>query len=163
MVFVLRNSRFKNCSGGEGMTTRIFTIILFSLLLLKCTNRKLTKKEKALSNNCRGTWRYLNLKDTLSGEVLYHAKASFHCGLIATASETIVRTNLNDTLRILWLCNVNQDFKKSQRVGIYPAQTPSFSVAPPIITSRWECSVRNTYFGTIELLFEQRGFQMLTN
>lgn len=163
MVFVLRNSRFKNCSGGEGMRIRIFTIILCSFLLLQCTNRKLTKKETAVANNCRVTWQYLKLKDTLRGEVLYHAKASFHCGVIATASETIVRTNLNDTVRILWLCNVNQDFKKSERVRIYPAQMPSFSVAPPVIASQFECVVRNTYFGALELLFDLTGLPVRRN
>ena len=112
MVFVLWNGGFKDCSGGERMMIRLTTIFLFSFVFVNCTNRKLTKKEIEAANQCRTTWQYLNLKDTITGEVLYHAKASFGCGVLASASSTIIKTALNDTMRILWLCNEEMNFSK---------------------------------------------------
>lgn len=157
MVLVLWNGGFKNCGGGERMMIRQFTILLFSILFVSCTTRKLTKKEIAAANKCRDNWQYLNLQDTISGEVLFHAKAIFTCGIIATASSTIIKTSSNDTIRILWLCNTDITFKKSQLVKVFPAQKPSFAVSPPVQTNQFDCTIKNTYFGTIELLSSTNG------
>jgi hypothetical protein len=157
MVLVLWNSGFKNCGSGERMMIRLFTILLFSILVVSCTTRKLTKKETAIVSKCRDDWEYLNLQDTISGEVLYHEKASFLCGILATASSTIIKTTLNDTIRVLWLCNRDINFRKSEIVKIFPAQKPSFAVSPPVQTNPFDCTIKNTYFGTIELLSSTNG------
>lgn len=132
------------------MMIRLFTILLVSFVFVNCTNRKLTKKEKEPANQCRTTWQYLNLKDTITGEVLYHAKASFGCGVLASASSTIIKTALNDTMRILWLCNEEMNFSKFEIVKITPAKRPSFDVIPPVQPTQFDCAVKNTYFGIIE-------------
>lgn len=131
---------------------RLTTILLFSFVFVNCTNRKLTKKEIEAANQCRTTWQYLNLKDTITGEVLYHAKASFGCGVLASASSTIIKTALNDTMRILWLCNEEMNFSKFEIVKIIPAQRPSFGVIPPVRPTQFDCIVKNTYFGFIRSL-----------
>lgn len=139
------------------MIIRLFTILLFSFVLVNCTNRKLTKKEAATANKCRDGWQYLNLKETINGEVLYHAKAPFSCGIFATASSTIIKTASDDTIRILWLCNTDITFKKSQLVKVLPAQKPSFAVSPPVQTNQFDCTIKNTYFGTIDILSSTNG------
>lgn len=132
------------------MMIRLFTILILSFMFINCTNRKLTKKEIATVNKCRASWQYLNLQDTIRGEVLYHTKASFLCGIFATASSTIIKTTLNDTIRVLWLCNTDINFRTAEFVKISPRQKPSFSVSPPFSANKFDCAVKNTYYGFIE-------------
>lgn len=132
------------------MMIRLFTILLFSILVVSCTNRKLTKKEIAAANKCRDNWQYINLQDTVSGEVLYHAKASFGCGVLTSASLTIIKTTEKDTIRILWRCNTEIDFKVNQRVKIIPEQQTAHPVMLPLTTSQFDCIIYRTYYGNIK-------------
>lgn len=129
--------------------TRLFAIFILSFLFISCTTKKLTKKEIAASNVCKPNWKYFSLQDTIIGEVIYHAPASFGCGVLATASSTIIKTALNDTMRILWLCNEQMNFIKFQIVKIIPANRPSFNVIPPVRPNQFDCTVQNTYFGFV--------------
>lgn len=132
--------------------TRLLTILLICFFCFSCINRKAFKRKYAEANTCRNDWQYKNAVDTLHGTVLYHTNASFHCGVLASASQTIIRTNNNDTIRILWLCNTNKTFNTHEKVTIYFSQRPSFSVSPPVQTNQFDCIIRNTYFGTITSL-----------
>ena len=64
-------------------------------------------------------WKYLRLKKTILVTILDHKPADVACGVLLTASETIVLTQKGDTIRILDLCNLNT-YKKGQTVKIEP-------------------------------------------
>jgi hypothetical protein len=128
---------------------RTITLISISILLLSSFN-KTRNTESSFSNpDCETNWDYFSLADTVKGSVLFHAKAPFLCGGFATASLTIIKTNKYDTIRVLWLCNSNVDFKKLDIVNVYPAKKPDFAVVLPIKKSKYDCSIKNTCYGTI--------------
>ncbi|MEQ1798449.1 MAG: hypothetical protein ABL872_10890 [Lacibacter sp.] len=130
--------------------TRIITLLIISILILSSFNKTRNSKSVIDSTECETSWNYFSLSDTVKGSVLFHEKAPFLCGGLATASLTIIKTDKNDTIRVLWLCNSNVDFKKSDIVKIHPAKKPDFAVVLPIKKSKYDCSIKNTCYGTIE-------------
>jgi len=128
---------------------RTITLIIISILILSAFNKTRNNKPVIASTECETSWIYFSLTDTVKGSVLFHEKAPFLCGGFATASLTIIKTNKNDTIRVLWLCNSNVDFKKSEIVKVYPAEKPDFSVVLPIKKGKYDCSIKKTCYGTI--------------
>jgi hypothetical protein len=129
---------------------RLIIITVLGFLCFNCIGQSANTRIASTEVNCRDNWQYTDLKNTLTGDVLYHSKAFAHCGVLATASLTIIKTQLNDTIRILWLCNTDKDFKKFETVRIFPAKRPAFSVTPPFQTNQFDCTIKKTYFGFIK-------------
>ena len=129
---------------------RTITLISISILLLSSFNKTRNNKLAFANTDCEANWNYFSLTDTLKGRVLFHAKPPFTCGILTTASLTVIKTDKKDTIRVLWLCNNNVDFKKSDIVKIYPAKKPDFGVLFPNKKSKYDCSIKNTCYGTIE-------------
>jgi len=129
------------------MTRLLFSIIL-TISLFQCMGQNTNARLVTSGNKCTGSWQYFSLQDTTYGEVLFHAKADALCGAIATASLTVIKTNLGDTIRVLEMCNVGKDFKKLSRVKIAPFQQPAFGVMLPH-DKNYDCLVSKTCYGFI--------------
>lgn len=82
-------------------------------------------------NECsyRNKWQYFKLQDTLTVKVIDHLPAPAFCGILATASITIVETLRGDTYRIIDMCNVSDKYKKGQTIKVAPADKPPFGLA----------------------------------
>jgi len=132
--------------------TRLIFLTILSFISLFCAGQKTNSVEVNSENNCRGTWQYFSLQGTIKGQVLFHTKASVHCGVLATASLTIIRTMTNDTIRVLELCNTSVYFKNFARVEISPNQRPSFNVLIPFDNKDRDCQVVKTCYGSIKYL-----------
>jgi hypothetical protein len=131
--------------------TRLFLIMVLGLSVFTSFGQK--SKEKILTPNykCRDNWQYFSLHDTLTGQVIFHAKAIVLCGVLATASLTIIKTG-SDTIRVLELCNSNKDFKKSRFVKVKPEERPSFGVILPVDNKYYDCNIRKTCYGKVQSL-----------
>lgn len=77
-------------------------------------------------------WQYFKLEDTLVAKVIQHLPAPAYCGILATASITIVETQKGDIIRILDMCNVSNQYKAAQKIKIVPASKPSFGLATAV-------------------------------
>jgi hypothetical protein len=99
-------------------------------------------------NKCKQSWKYFNLKDSLTGHVLFHKKASIECGIFSSASLTLVKTSKGDTIRVLDLCNTKKDFDIGSFVTVQPQPKPGFGidVIPFDIKT---CIFKQTCFGEI--------------
>ena len=76
-------------------------------------------------------WEYITLKDTIKIKVIEHIPAEVLCGYIATASITIGKTDENDTIRIINLCNMNI-LEKDKMVEFVISKKPNFVVSLPL-------------------------------
>jgi hypothetical protein len=76
-------------------------------------------------------WTFFKLADTIVVTIIDHLPAPAACGVLATASMTIVQTEKGDTIRILDLCNVSDKYKKGETIVVAPADKPSFGVMTP--------------------------------
>lgn len=131
---------------------RTIIFITISILFLSSFNKKRSIKSVFANTYCDTSWNYFSLTDTVIGRVLFHAKAPFLCGTMATASLTVIKTNKEDTIRVLWLCNTDVTFfKKSAIVKVYPQKKPDFSVIFPFQKREYDCSVVKTCYGSISL------------
>ena len=128
--------------------TRHFLILILCLSATFCFGQKNSKKFEDLKNKCQGSWQYFTLEETTIGQVLFHEKAYFLCGVIATASLTIIKTSLGDTIRVLELCNTNKEFKKTNFVKVTPNHNPDFGVSIPK-DKTFGCLVKKTCYGTV--------------
>lgn len=95
-------------------------------------------------------WTYFELGHTVSGQIIEHHRAIAHCGVLATASLTIVKTDHGDTLRVLDMCNTSRGFKKGQSVKINPDKKPPFSLSLPPEASVFDEKVLRTTWGNLE-------------
>lgn len=77
-------------------------------------------------------WKYFELKDTITVEIIKHLEAEAMCGTFAFGSISIVK-NGNDTIRIINLCNMT-DYKLGDTVKFIPATKPDFNVHLPYST-----------------------------
>jgi hypothetical protein len=109
------------------------------------SDRKLT----SIENKCKQSWQYFNSSDTTYGIVLFHAKADFLCGGIASASLTVIKTTTGDTIRVLQMCNTNQIFFKSEYVKVSSMQQPTCGVFLPF-DKYFDCVVKKTCYGVIK-------------
>lgn len=76
-------------------------------------------------------WVYFDLKDSITLKVITHRLAPFSCGIFATAASTVGTTATGDTIRVLELCNLHNDFKKGEMVKVIPHKKPDFGVSFP--------------------------------
>lgn len=114
-------------------------LIILSFLLISLagysqdTLRTIVKSD--LDFSYRNNWVYIELKDTMVVEIIDHVPAPAPCGIFATASVTIVRTEGGDTIRIISLCNTSDKYKKGQTFKVAPAVKPPFGVLTPFTLS----------------------------
>ncbi len=101
------------------------------------------------SVGCQSKWQYFTLKDTLRGELIMQQKIRNLCGIFAYASNTLIRTELNDTIRVIELCNSNE-FKKGSVIKVIPAIKPLFGVSIP--QTNFDCNIKKTCYGTVSLI-----------
>jgi hypothetical protein len=88
-----------------------------------------TTKYKLSNNSYQRNWTFFTLTDTIEGIVVKHERQVEDCGVVATASLTIIKVN-NDTIRVLNLCN-NKNYSKGRRVTIIPRAQPKYQVIIP--------------------------------
>jgi len=129
--------------------SRLLLFVILCYSLTQCNGQKEIQKSISVDNKCREAWQYFSLDDTLTGQVLFHAKAPFLCGTLATASLTIVKTVPGDTIRVLELCNINKDIAKSALVKISPANKSTFGVTLPFDNNKEDCNILKTCYGVI--------------
>jgi len=72
-------------------------------------------------NSTQEEWKFFTLKDTILVKVIYHARAQALCGTTSTASITIVKTQNNEIIRVLDLCNTSDKYKVNQIIKIAPS------------------------------------------
>ncbi|MFT3934089.1 MAG: hypothetical protein QM726_10775 [Chitinophagaceae bacterium] len=130
------------------MTRFLLSLIFCAALLMGVGHNKKAKSSPETLDNCSDRWQYLSSQDTMRGQVLFHAKATVACGILASASLTIIKT-AKDTVRILELCNDRKDFKQWSMVKVIPAKQPGFSVVFRGNDLPFACSVQKTYYGTV--------------
>lgn len=125
----------------------LLTLILFSY---NCFSQHYNKKSRNIDSvyaKCKESWEYFNLKGSITGQVISHFKAPFHCGTFATASITIIQTDTDDTIRVLALCNVDKAFKYLDKVKVTPTKQPSFTVVTH--PHKEDCSIKKTCYGNV--------------
>ncbi len=98
---------------------------------------------------CKEKWNYVFVKDSLFGEVIYFQQAPFLCGSTSSASITIIKTNNNDSLRILLVCPLNKPPELKQKLVFIPDYTYYKNVALPFNTGRSDCMVQKTCYATL--------------
>ncbi len=76
-------------------------------------------------------WEYFTLDDTISGTIIEYNRARMECGVLATAAMTILKTENQDTIRVISLCYTTDKFKAGQNVRVKPFSEPSFGVTLP--------------------------------
>jgi hypothetical protein len=115
--------------------THVRTFYLLTILLI--TNLSVfgqvdcdtTKYPKLLSNSYQCKWIFINLTDTIEGIIVKHERQITGCGVLATASLTIIKVD-NDTIRVIDLCN-NKEYSIGQRVKVISETEPKFQVDIP--------------------------------
>ncbi|GAB3227034.1 hypothetical protein GCM10027346_09940 [Hymenobacter seoulensis] len=85
----------------------------------------------------------------LKGKVIFHKNTDDLCGLMPTASVTLVKTTVGDTIRVLELCNLNKKFTAGEMVVIYPNATFE-AVNVDVPADPRACSLKRTCIGTID-------------
>lgn len=86
--------------------------------------------KKLLNNSFQDKWSYFELEDTLEATIIKHEKQEVGCGSFATASLSIVKTNNDDTLRILDLCNYDY-YEKGTAIRVSPMKDVQGQVRIP--------------------------------
>lgn len=109
-------------------------IILFNVCVFSQDTTKTMKRSDLKLNDFsyKNNWNYFILTDTIEATILEYLPAGVSCGVIASASLTIVKTDYGDTLRIITLCNTSEEFKIGQIVMVIPISKPNFNVVTPI-------------------------------
>jgi hypothetical protein len=107
-----------------------------------------TKEEQAKAQECKTNWEYGQLKASVRGEVLYHHKALALCGILSTASVTLVRTENGLIIRVLEMCNTDKDFKKGAKVKVTPEGDKTWTVGMVPFDPQ-ACKIMKAYFGKI--------------
>ena len=114
------------------------TFLLFLLLItanaFSQDTIKTLKKSDLEPNqfNDQRKWEYFQLEDTIVVKIIDHIPAFAFCGVLATASMSIVETEIGDTIRVLNLCNTLDIYKKGQTLKIIPEDKPPFGVSLPL-------------------------------
>lgn len=131
--------------------TRVYISLLFSAFFISSYGQNIDRKHVPFENTCKDSWEYFPIKDSIYGEVLFHLPAIGLCGAIATASLTIVKTSLGDTIRVLEMCNVNKVFKKNEKVKVAFSEKLPFAVNTPP-DDYYYCKIHKTCYGVITKL-----------
>jgi hypothetical protein len=113
------------------------SILLFLLLItanaFSQDTIKTLKKSDLEPNqfNDQRKWEYFQLEDTIVVKIIDHKPAFAFCGILATASMSIVETEKGDTIRVIDLCNTLDIYKKGQTLKVIPEDKPTFGVSLP--------------------------------
>ena len=99
-------------------------------------------------NKCKRTWSYIDIKDSVTGIVLFDKTPAADCGIFSTASMTLVKTSKGDTVRVLNLCNTTASFEEGTFVIVQPQKKPGFGI-DILPFDPLACIVVPTSFGTI--------------
>lgn len=109
--------------------------ILISTLLLSyiCNSQNDADINNYISatKSIREKWKYFKMKDTIEVKIIKHFPAIGFCGIGATASMTIVETKKGDTIRVIDLCNVLDNYKINQIIRIFPEEKPKLKFSLP--------------------------------
>ena len=116
------------------------------VILFLVVNIRRGLKEINDAFSCQTEWKYLKLRDTVSGVVVFDSKASVNCGIFSSASTTLIRTDHGDIIRILQMCNTDIKLKLGARVKFAPEGVPSFRV-DDIPYDPKACEIKEAYFG----------------
>ena len=130
----------------------ILTIFLFSIssFLFGQTNDNHLEEIK-----CQKEWKYLDFPNELSGTVIFYDQPFFLCGKLSNASVALIRTNMNDTVRVLAVCetkeyfNSSNKFKQGDKVFVTSSPIPHLRI-DFIPTDPKTCLLLTTYFGSIQ-------------
>jgi hypothetical protein len=100
--------------------------------------------------NCRTKWIYQKTTHKIIG-TLIDFKPVADCGYSMSASLSIVKTKIGDTIRVLQMCDTSLTAKQNTQVTLLPnSQIDNYLKASIIPTApETDCIVRNTYFGTL--------------
>ncbi|WP_156126275.1 hypothetical protein [Hymenobacter sp. DG25B] len=124
-------------------------VAIVSLLAASFFSFSPKKSLQDQSDSCQAKWQYVVSSKKIKGRVIFHKNTDELCGLLPTASVTLVKTNEGDTIRVLELCNLSKKFANGEFVLIQPdtafeAENISVPVDPRT------CSLKRTYLGKVE-------------
>jgi hypothetical protein len=122
----------------------LFLLIIFISACSILSKKKDTPKLIASDVECQRIWSYFDLNHKITGQIIAYHRAEVFCRAIGTASSTIMLTSLHDTIRIIELCNMSKEFKKSDSIEVIPADKPSFYVL--ISPDESYCYVKKTCY-----------------
>ncbi|WP_157530600.1 hypothetical protein [Hymenobacter norwichensis] len=105
-------------------------------------------------SSCQDKWQYPVSRDDIKGKVVFHKTTNELCGLVPTASVTLVKTTENDTIRVLELCNIDKKFTSGELVVIHPSTKAGMDNVYTPLDPR-ACSLMRTYFGVIESIVKR--------
>lgn len=111
-----------------------------------------TEAEKL--RECQGKWKYLELDDELTGEVLFYEQPIVVCGTVSTASVSLIEIEDGSIVRVLSLCNsknglsAKNTFNKGDKVKITKAEKPNFKVDLVPYDPK-VCELDVAYFGSL--------------
>lgn len=128
--------------------TKHFTLATICLLtttyILGQTNCDSIQNPKLVGNSFQCNWIYFNLTEEKQGIILKHDKQLVKCGILATASLTIVKLG-KDTIRVIDQCNTS-NYKKGQKIKIFPTTEPPFQVHIPYYLDSSVSNITKRYF-----------------
>lgn len=121
----------------------LFGISCFSQMGLKETGHI-----QSIFNNdsIKNLWVDVTLDHPVSGTILFYKPAQFYCGILATASLTIIQEGNGDSLRVITLCNMSKEFQVGQRIIVFPDTKPSFGVTLPFTEDNEINNLRSYFF-----------------
>lgn len=99
--------------------------------------------------NCPRGWIYREYSAPVRGRVVFYGHNTDLCGLVPSASVTLVRTSAHDTIRVLDLCYLGDPIPVGAAVTIQPVKAPGFEVDVP--ADPRACSLKATCFGTVKI------------
>ena len=124
------------------------TSFFISLILYSLTSFSQSKEEQAKGQDCKTKWSYYQLKGTTKGVVLYHQNSLVSCGIISTASVTLIRTDSGNIIRVLELCNRQRFFQIGRKVSVV-ADGDKSSRGHYVPYDPQACTILKTCFGKI--------------
>jgi len=127
---------------------RFLLILMLSTYTFNSMSQKLdTSKLVDFEAGCEHNWQYFNLDQKITGKLIAYKPDLVFCGTVITASSAIIVTPVNDTIRILNICDVGRKFIKSDLVEVIPADKPVSNVM--VFSDELYCYIKKTYYGYI--------------
>jgi hypothetical protein len=97
----------------------------------------------------RQEWNYELLTDTIkNAKVIAHVKNGMSCGRATCASVSIIEVNKKDTIRVLELSSMHEDFVEGAKINIKPGRKPLSPVSMPVLAA-YDRKNYKTYYGTL--------------
>ncbi|MBD2715472.1 hypothetical protein KBK19_10535 [Microvirga sp. STR05] len=104
--------------------------------------------------DCQEDWQYPGIRDDIRGIVVFHKTTNELCGIMPTASITLVKTIENDTIRVLELCNISKEFANGELVVIHPSTNAKTDNIYAPLDPR-ACSLKRTCVGVVESIVKR--------